>query len=517
MDTSRLLTVVLATSTAAAVMAGPAVAQRTDARCDINGDGYADVAVGVPGEDIAGARAAGAVHVFYGHRDGQLRPAGDDLWHQGDRGIDGAPETGDRLGSAIACGDFDADGFADVAAGARTEEIGRKRSGAVQVFYGSRAGLSGLDQMWHQNRPGVKGVAADGEQFGRSVAAGDLNGDPYADLVVGIPGAAVDGAGGAGAVQVFYGSSGGVTARDDLWHQARPNVVGQPRAGDGFGWAVATGDYDRDGFDDLTVGVPGERVGGSRKAGAVHVLYGSAGGVSDRNELWHQDNGLLGAPDPEDLFGFAVATGDLDGDTFDDLIIGAPGEDEAGQERAGGVQVMYGSAEGLSGRLDDDQRLTQGGTQNSDFGQGDRFGWAVAAADFDGDGVADVVAGAPGETVDGRPRAGGFDVIPGSADGVDRWGAESWDQDRPGVAGGAETGDRFGLTLYAADLDGDGSDDLTVGASGEGLGDRDGVGALHTLYGGDDGLTSMGRMWHQGRRGVGGAPERGDAVGWSLP
>lgn len=515
MKRRRVLAVFIATVTAAAMMMTPAAGQEPDVRCDVNGDGYADVAIGAPREGIAGARQAGAVHVFYGHPDGRLRPTGDDLWHQGDRGIAGAPEVGDLLGSAVACADFDGDGFADVAAGAHGEGIAGKRSGAVQVFYGSRNGISRRDQIWHQDKRGVKGLAAEDDQFAKAVAAGYLDNDQYADLIVGVPGADVSGEDGAGAVQVLYGSADGVSARDDLWHQDERGIVATAGDRDFFGSAVGTGDFNGDGFDDLAVGVPGETIRGEGRAGAVHVLYSSAGGVTRTDELWHQaSRGIKGGAEARDFFGNGVGAADFDADGFDDLIVGIPGEGIAGKDRAGAVQVIYGSSNGLTARDDLWHQDARGIAANA--GANDQFGHSVDAGDFDGDGFADLATGVIGEVLRGNDQAGAIHVLYGSSNGVTRRD-QLWHQNDRGVDGAAERGDLFGFAVFAADFDGDGSDDLAVGVQGEGLGGRNRAGAVQTLYGGEDFLTARGTMWHQASRGVAGAIERGDNVGWALP
>ena len=106
---------------------------------DFNGDGYADLAVGVPGEDLRGRRDAGAVQVLYGSASGVT--AHDQMWHQGRKGVKGALEKGDRFGTTLASADFDSDGYADLAIGILDEDIGtKKNAGAVQVLYGGPPG-----------------------------------------------------------------------------------------------------------------------------------------------------------------------------------------------------------------------------------------------------------------------------------------------------------------------------------------------------------------------------------------
>ena len=150
---------------------------------DFDGDGYSDLAFGVPGEDVRGVKDAGAVQVLYGSASGPT--ARDQLWHQGRKGIKNKLERADRFGEVLASGDFDADGYTDLAIGIPRENLGRKKdAGAVQVLYGGPRGLTTRDQLWHQGSRGVPGKNEVGDRFGGSQAVGDVDGDGFADLVV---------------------------------------------------------------------------------------------------------------------------------------------------------------------------------------------------------------------------------------------------------------------------------------------------------------------------------------------
>ena len=108
-------------------------------------------------------------------------------------------------------------------------------------------------------------------------------------------------------------------------------------------------DFDGDGYADLAVGVPGESLRGKRAAGAVQVLYGSASGITDHDQLWHQGRkGVKGALEKGDGFGTVLTSSDFDADGFADLAIGIPREGIGGRPAVGAVQVLYGSPEGLT-------------------------------------------------------------------------------------------------------------------------------------------------------------------------
>ena len=155
----------------------------------------------------------------------------------------------------------------------------------------------------------------------------------------------------AGAVNVLYGSASGLSAAgSQLWDQDSAGVLGTAEMDDSFGAALAAGDFDGDGRVDLAVGVSGESVNGLASAGAVNVLYGAASGLtSARNQLWHQDSaGIIGTAEENDQFGDALAAADFNGDGRADLAVGVPTETVNGATWAGAVNVLYGSASGLT-------------------------------------------------------------------------------------------------------------------------------------------------------------------------
>jgi hypothetical protein len=138
-------------------------------------------------------------------------------------------------------------------------------------------------------------------------------------------------------------------------------------------------DFDNDGFDDLAIGVPEEDVGVVGDAGTVTVLYGSASGVTaTESQSWGQNTaGVKGAAEADDFFGDVLIIGDFDNDGFDDLAIGAPGEDIGAAANAGAASVLFGSADGLSAAEDELWHQNSGGVLGSN-GVDDLFGGAFA-------------------------------------------------------------------------------------------------------------------------------------------
>ena len=335
---------------------------------DFDGDGFDDLAAGVPGESIVfqgnTSIRAGAVNVLYGSNTG-LTAAGNQIWHQNSQQngthIRGGSEERDEFGTSLAAGDFDNDGFDDLAAGVPGESIvfngnESERAGAVNVLYGSNTGLTAAgNQIWHQNSQQngiqIEGGSEEGDEFGSSLAVGDFDGDGRDDLAIGVPQEALGSIINAGAVNVLYGSNNGLSANgNQIWHQNSDGVKGTAEAGEYFGNSVTVGDFDNDGFDDLAIGTSYDRVDGIR-AGSVNILYGSANGLrASGDQLIHQNSpGVKGVIQSGDHFGSSLGSADYNGDGFDDLAIGVPGEDVLNNSivNAGAVHIIFGSNSGL--------------------------------------------------------------------------------------------------------------------------------------------------------------------------
>jgi hypothetical protein len=413
---------------------------------DFNGDGRADLAVGVPFEKYASMSEPGAVSVLYGSTAG-LASRASQLWTQDSAGVPGTGEYGDRFGSTLAAGDFDADGYADLAVGVPSETIGTAIAGAglVNILYGSPAGLrSARAQGWAQSSAGVRGTAENQDRFGAALAAGDVDGDGYADLAVGVPQE-----NSTGAVQLLRGSRRGLTATgDQLWTQDSPGVLDDAQPSEFFGSAFALGDYNRDGRLDLAVGVPGEVLQACQECeaqGAVNILPGGAGGLTATgNAFVHIGSpGVPGEVWPSNQFGEALAAGDFDGDGDADLAVAAPVVTVSGQLGAGSVFLLNGGASGLTGSglvLNQD---TPGMPETAEPLDG--FGMNLSANRFTGGTRDDLVIGFPIEDLGTRNSAGAVIFVPGSASGLNPTGSILWTQDSPGVRGTAEESDQFGV------------------------------------------------------------------------
>lgn len=292
--------------------------------------------------------------------------------------------------------------------------------------------------------------------------------------------------------------------------------------------ATASGDFNGDGFADLAIGVPDEDVGAITDAGAVNVLYGTAGGLATaNNQLWHQDTpGVHGAAEAGDRFGACLAAGNFDGDLnganpIDDLAIGVPGQDVEGKVDAGAVAVIYGSRAN-DGRLNAGQHTDQIWTQNypgisEQAENGDGFGAALAAGDFNGDGRDDLAIGAPREDLGSITDAGVVHVIYATEQGLHPHLDELWHQNTSGVADNSEADDRFGTTLAAGLFNGDARADLAIGSPGEDVGSLTDAGAVNVLYGAAPRMTATGnQLWTQNSDGVPDDAETNDFFGRAL-
>jgi FG-GAP repeat protein len=505
--------------------------REAETRSDFNGDGFSDLAVGIKRETLHGMEEAGAVSVLYGSSAGlQAGQPDDQLWTQDSPGVKDEVEALDRFGSALAAGDFNEDGYADLAIGVPSEGFGSVDYGAgvVEVLYGSPAGLQADgpdDQLWSQDSPGVQDRAGEKEYFGTALSGGDFNGDGFADLAVGV----IDESGtsendvDSGAVNVLYGSNEGLqvaSPQDQIWSQASPGVKGRPEgnteACECFGGSLANSDFNGDGFDDLAIGVYGE--GDQRKgsAGAVAVLYGSGEGLqadAPDDQLWSQDSpGVRDHADGSDIFGVTVAAGDFNGDGYGDLGVGAQNESAKGGQDGGIVEVLYGAPLGLQAFSPDDQLWSQASMGVKDrFEDQDLFGRALGVADFNGDGFGDLAVGVS------ENSSGAAAVLYGSAAGLQSSAPDDqlWSQASPGVKG-SPGDDGFGRALAAADFNGDAVDDLAVGVPFEEDGDP---GAVAVLYGTTAGLQADApddQLWSQASPGVKGRPEDSDNFGLAL-
>ena len=329
-------------------------------------------------------------------------------------------------------------------------------AGKFRVYYGAKEGRIGSSSDFDQASFGS--TAEEGDSFGGSLAIGDFDGDNNKDLAVGSHGESQNGESRSGFVHIFYGD-GSVIDSGNL------NVINQVSAGedieadDQFGYSMAAGDFNSDGIDDLAVGSPFEDLNGQQNAGIVHVFFGTSDGLgpSSTSELTQISGGS--EIESDDYFGYSMTTGDFDGDGIDDLAVGSPGEHQSGKSESGFVHVFYGSINGFDTSRKPRINQAFGG---SEIDTGDRFGHAMTAGDFDGDGIDDLAVGSPGEEQDGAQNSGLVHVFFGAGSRFSTGDVEKFGQNSIGRL--AQAHEQFGFSLTSGDMNDDGFDDLAVGS-----------------------------------------------------
>ena len=405
-------------NTADVIMTGEAVSDYfgvsvSDAG-DVNGDGYSDVIVGAY-QNSAGGVNAGRSYIYFG---------GSSMNNTADVIMTGAAAS-DNFGYSVStAGDVNGDGYSDVIVGAGNNDAGGMNAGRSYIYFGGSSMNNTADVI-------MTGEAVS-DYFGNSVAtAGDVNGDGYSDIIVGVN---ANDAGGvnAGRAYIYFGGASMDNTADVIMTGAA--------AGDMFGGSASeAGDVNGDGYSDVIVGAQFNDAVGSN-VGRAYIYFG---GTSMDNTA----DVIMTGEAADDMFGRPVSTaGDVNGDGYSDIIVGATGND-AGGSNAGRAYIYLNS---LTGPDIPDEFFT-GETA------GDLFGWSLSTAgDVNGDGYVDFIVGA------NENDAGGI----GAGRAYIYFGGTTMDNTADVIMTGAAADDQFGRSVSTAgDVNGDGYSDVIVGAT----------------------------------------------------
>ena len=369
--------------------------------------------------------------------------------------------------------------------------------GVVFVIFLVGSGVSFADASEPTPEPTPPPSANDQRQ---PASTSDFDGDGFADLAV----AAEDWTGEPvgvedfpGTVTIIYGSRNSLTR---LRRQTFKNAdFSKEPPTDTFGTALATADFDADGFADLAIALSSGAEPDDAEAGQVRVLYGSAMGLtSARNQLWTQDTpGIAGASETGDNFGSALVAGDFGRGAEDDLVIGVNGENDD----SGAVNVIYGSSSGLAASGNQYLSQTTSGVPGKRQSTGTRemFGSSLAAGDLDGNGHPDLAVGVPGDGIAGLEDVGSVNIFYGSTLRLAVEGSQLWSQRTRGIRGKPASNENFATSLAVGHFD-EGTDaDIAIAVPF----DREALGAVHVLYGSYEGITSKGaQFWSRRSRGL---------------
>lgn len=401
---------------------------------DFNGDGYRDVAVSAAYATVNGHSEAGSVSVLYGSPDG-AGAARIQTISQDTPGVPGAAEAGDCFGRFTTAGDFDGDGYADLAVAAIGEDAGSDvDGGTAAILWGGSGGLNGGTTVSDPAR-------SSHDYFGRLLTAGDFDGDGRTDLAL---------ASDSNKLDVYRGGftrSGGTGG-----HYTVTTPVLPVKGPDTFN--LTPGDVNADGRTDLLVDGFDGQSSTDVAYNQNYYLPGAGGGLTA--------SGAVRMP-----AGVISDVGDVNGDGYGDVVIGDSwdsGADSPGVSKGGAVQVVYGTSSGPGGK-DVVTQDTAGVPGTSE--RGDGFGYVLSLGDVDGDGYQDLAVGSPGEDLNGVADAGMVTVLRGSPNGISGTGSQALAQDTPGVPGDNEEGDGFGGEVFLSDTNADGKADLTVGVPWE--------------------------------------------------
>ncbi len=466
---------------------------------DFNGDGFDDVLIGANLGGHGVGFAVGATYVVFG-KPSAFSSEFDLSSLNGTDGfrIDGI-DPDDQSGFSVSdAGDLNGDGFDDLIIGAeQADPNGNNDAGECYVVFGKASGFGATLSLSALNGTTgfrLEGIAAN-DFTSRSVSsAADVNGDGFADLIIGAASRQY-GATGAGKTFVVFGKSSGFSAVVDLNTLNGSNGfrLDGANAGDLAGNSVSSaGDINGDGYGDLILGASAADHTEATNVGDSYVIFGKLGGFTAVIGLGTL-NGTNGFRIPgltsNDSTGHAVSSaGDVNGDGFDDFVVTAPYADANGRTDAGQVYVVFGKSSSFGAELDLSALNGSNGFRLNGISPNDAAGFSASSAgDVNGDGFDDLVIGARYADPNGRNLAGQSYVVFGKSSG---FSASINLSTLDGASGfrinGTDAEDRFGHSVSnAGDLNGDGFDDLIISSPSANTTVGSLTGESYVLFGGN--------------------------------
>ena len=417
--------------------------------------------------------------------------------------------------------DYNNDGYADLAVSSSrliSEDTGE---GLVHVMYGSATGLTNRGaRTWSGSDFKFPIDAEFPDELGAALATGDFDGDHYADLAVGDTARR----GNSGAAVILYGSPTGLTtSRSRVFTLLHPGTVGDTGGWGRLGPCARGGQFwqgcprrpgHRSAWENL-------RRRGTRQRHRCRSVGSSTGLSTTGSQIWSQaSRGIIGKAEQGDHLGESLAAGTFSESGFADLAIGVPGDSVGRSWFVGAVNILRGSASGLT--VKNSQRWSQASPGIKGKAQyRDNFGASLAVGRFSGHRTMDLAVGVPWESVHGNEEAGAVNIIRGSSTGLTSRGNQILTQDSRGVPGRADSEDSFGTALAAATFGhrdrGRNATDLAVGSPGESVRAAENAGSVTVIYSDGAGLKSDGsQSFSQNTPGIHGDSRDDDSFGAAL-
>lgn len=459
--------------------------ESVDSAGDVNGDGFDDLIIGAPHnfDDFY----AGASFVVFGKASGFSATLSlsslDGTNGFRVNGVTGGDGAGQEVGSA---GDLNGDGFDDLVVSASLSDIPKNDTGYTYVVFGKLSGFDAvIDLATLDGNNGFRMSLDEADLLlGWSVdSAGDVNGDDIDDLIIGAPISTEPAGAFSGSSYVIFGKTSGFDGNLDLSELDGSNgfKIQGSVAGAQFGNGVSAGDINGDGFNDL---ISGSYYGGT---GTTYVLFGKATGFDAIIDLASLDgnNGFsIDGVAEGDEAGYSVDNaGDINGDGFEEIIIGARNADASG-ENSGAAYIVFGKASGFDPVIKLSELSGNNGFRLAGAAAGDLAGRSVSTAgDFNGDGLDDLIIGAYSADPNGASSGTAYVIFGKSSAFESSINLANLSISEGFIINGLATGDALGKSVSSAgDINNDGFDDLIIGAPfGDGVALNTGAG--YVLFG----------------------------------